>query len=62
MQGTAIVSDKVVEGVTARPDDGNWSDSPAEDQWDKDYGDTHFKDGKPKPPKKYGTRRKNRSK
>ena len=62
VQGTAIVSDKVVEGVTARPDDGNWFDSPAEDQWDKDYGDTHFKDGKPKPPKKYGTRRKNRSK
>ena len=54
---------KTKKSVPPRPDSGNLIfDSDAEDAWDKKYGATHFRDGKPKPTKKYGTRRKNRSK
>lgn len=61
--GAKPSSDTVVESVPPRPDSGNLIfDSDAEDAWDKKYGDTHFRDGKPKPTKKYGTIRKNRSK
>ena len=61
--GAKPSSDTVVESVPPRPDSGNLIfDSDAEDAWDKKYGATHFRDGKPKPTKKYGTRRKNRSK
>jgi len=38
-----------VAKVPARPDDGKFFDSDAEDAWDKKYGDTHFTDGRPKP-------------
>ncbi len=63
VQVTVAVSDTVVESVPPRPDSGNLVfDSDAEDAWDDKYGATHFRDGKPKPPKKYGTRRQNRSK
>jgi hypothetical protein len=61
--GAKPSSDTVVESVPPRPDSGNLIfDSDAEDAWDKKYRATHFRDGKPKPTKKYGTRRKNRSK
>ena len=61
--GAKPSSNTVVESVPPRPDSGNLVfDSDAEDAWDDKYGATHFRDGKPKPPKKYGTRRKNRSK
>ncbi len=42
----------VGEKVDARPDDGSFFDSPAEEEWDRLYGKTHFRDGRPKPPKK----------
>jgi hypothetical protein len=49
--------EKVIgEKVKARPDDGSFFDSPAEDEWDRLYGKTHFRDGRPKPPKKLNRR------
>ena len=42
----------VIEKVDPRPDDGSFFDSDAEDAWDEKYGDTHYKDGNPKPIKK----------
>tara|TARA_R110002050_G_scaffold95482_4_gene198701 strand:- start:322 stop:1419 length:1098 start_codon:yes stop_codon:yes gene_type:complete len=38
-----------VSKVDPRPDDGKFFDSDKEDAWDKQYGDTHFTDGTPKP-------------
>lgn len=38
-----------VSRVDPRPDDGKFFDSDKEDAWDKQYGDTHFTDGTPKP-------------
>ena len=43
--------DDKIEKVPPRPDDGSFFDSDAEDAWDDKYGDTHFKDGTPKPKK-----------
>lgn len=41
-----------VDKVPPRPDSGNLVfDSDEEDAWDKKYGDTHFRDGRPKPKK-----------
>lgn len=41
-----------VDKVPPRPDSGNLIfDSDEEDAWDKKYGDTHFRDGRPKPKK-----------
>ena len=43
--------ESVIEKVDSRPDDGSFFDSDDEDAWDKKYGDTHFRDGRPKPKK-----------
>jgi len=57
-EGNKQVTEEKVGGekVPARPDDGSFFDSDAEDAWDKQYGDTHFTDGTPKPPKKLNRR------
>ena len=48
----------VIKSVPPRPDSGNLIfDSDEEDAWDKKYGDTHFRDGKPKPVKKTSSNR-----
>ena len=57
-EGNKQVTEEKVSGekVPPRPDDGSFFDSDAEDAWDKKYGDTHFTDGTPKPPKKLNRR------